>query len=109
MNSKELFVRDTTVIKKSDNLFTAEVSDNWSIGNTANGGYSMTLAAKAMSEFLEHKDPLSISAHYLDRVDFGATELHVTHLSSSKSLSTARVELIQNNKIKIIFLSLIQI
>ena len=34
MNSKELFVRDTTVIKKSDNLFTAEVSDNWSIGNT---------------------------------------------------------------------------
>ena len=73
MNSKELFVRDTTVIRKSDNLFTAEVSENWSIGNTANGGYSMTLAAKAMSEFLEHKDPLSISAHYLDRVDFEDT------------------------------------
>ena len=103
MNSKELFVRDTTVIRKSDNLFSAEVSENWSIGNTANGGYSMTLAAKAMSEYLEHKDPLSISAHYLDRVDFGTTELHVTHLSSSKSLSTARVELIQDNKIKIIF------
>ena len=50
MNSKELFVRDTTVIRKSDNLFTAEVSENWSIGNTANGGYSMTLAAKEMSE-----------------------------------------------------------
>ena len=29
MNSKELFVRDTTVIRKSDNLFTAEVSENW--------------------------------------------------------------------------------
>ena len=38
MNSKELFVRDTTVIKQSDNLYTAEVSENWSIGNTANGG-----------------------------------------------------------------------
>ena len=104
MNSKELFIKDTTVIKKSDNLFTAEVSENWSIGNTANGGYSMTLAAKAMSEFLDHKDPLSISAHYLDRVDFGATELHITFLSSSKSLSTARVEMIQNKKIKIIFI-----
>ena len=104
MNSKELFVRDTTVIKQSDNLYTAEVSENWSIGNTANGGYSMTLAARVMSEFLEHKDPLSISAHYLDRVDFGSTEFHVTHLSSSKSLSTARVELIQDNKIKIIFI-----
>ena len=104
MNSKELFARDTTVIKKSDNLFLTEVSENWSIGNTANGGYSMTLAAKAMSEFLDHKDPLSISAHYLDRVDFGSTELHITHLSTSRSLSTARVEFMQNNKIKIIFI-----
>ena len=104
MNSKELFARDTTVIKKSDNLFITEVSENWSIGNTANGGYSMTLAAKAMSEFLDHKDPLSISAHYLDRVDFGPTELHITHLNTSRSLSTARVEFMQNNKIKIIFI-----
>ena len=37
------------VTETSSGNFTANISDNWSIGQTANGGYSMSLLAKALS------------------------------------------------------------
>ena len=54
------------VTETSSGYFTANISDNWSIGQTANGGYSMSLLAKACSEYLDHKDPLVLSANYID-------------------------------------------
>ena len=74
------------VTETSSGNFTANISDNWSIGQTANGGYSMSLLAKACSEYLDHKDPLVLSANYIDRVEFGLSELNsisvcYTHLT----------------------------
>ena len=53
------------VTETSSGNFTANISDNWSIGQTANGGYSMSLLAKACSEYLDHKDPLAVSYTHL--------------------------------------------
>ena len=89
------------VIETSNGNFTANISDNWSIGQTANGGYSMSLLANACSKHLEHKDPLVLSANYLDRVEFGPAEIEVFKLASTKSTSTAYVSLNQKGKLKI--------
>ena len=63
------------VTETSRGNFTANISDNWSIGQTANGGYSMSLLAKACSKYLDHKDPLVLSANYIDRVEFGSADI----------------------------------
>ena len=79
------------VTETSSGNFTANISDNWSIGQTANGGYSMSLLAKACSEYLDHKDPLVLSANYIDRVEFGPADIEVSKIASTKSTSTAHV------------------
>ena len=54
------FLKDTSVERKDENTWEAELTDDWNIGGVANGGYSMATAARALSECLDHKDPLSI-------------------------------------------------
>lgn len=89
------------VTETSKGNFTANISDNWSIGQTANGGYSMSLLAKACSEYLDHKDPLVLSANYIDRVEFGSADIEVLKIASTKSTSTAHVSLKQKGNLKI--------
>ena len=101
--SFENFKDDILSVQKDTNFWTGNLSDRWSIGNTPNGGYSMAFAAKAISNSLTHKDPLSISANYLERLDFGESLVKVSPVNESKSMSTARAELIQDNKVKVIF------
>ena len=101
--SFENFKDDISVSEEKPNLWKGNLSDRWSIGRTPNGGYSMAFAAKAISNSLVHKDPLSISANYLERLDFGETLVKVYPIHVTKSTSTARAELIQQEKIKVIF------
>ena len=101
--SFENFVDDISSNEEDKNLWKGNLSDRWSIGNTPNGGYSMAFAAKAISNSLAHKDPLSISANYLERLDFGESLVKVYLVNESKSMSTARAELIQDKKVKVIF------
>ena len=98
------FIIDSSVEQTSDLTLTANISDRWSIGGTANGGYSMAIAARALSKILPHKDPLSISGHYLNRIEPGQLLIEVEPLKIGKSISTANVRLIQNSQEKIRFL-----
>ena len=68
--SFENFADDISSNEEDKNLWKGNLSDRWSIGNTPNGGYSMAFAAKAISNSLAHKDPLSISANYLEPVSY---------------------------------------
>ena len=101
--SFENFKDDISVLEEEPNLWKGNLSDRWSIGSTPNGGYSMAFAAKAISNSLVHKDPLSISANYLERLDFGETLVKVSPIHVTKSTSTARAELIQQERIRVIF------
>ena len=74
--SFENFKDDILSVQKDTNFWTGNLSDRWSIGNTPNGGYSMAFAANAISNSLTHKDPLSISANYLERLDFETGRIH---------------------------------
>ena len=95
--SFENFKDDISVLEDKPNLWKGNLSDRWSIGSTPNGGYSMAFAAKAISNSLVHKDPLSISANYAGRLDFGETLVKVYPIHVTKSTSTARAELIQQD------------
>ena len=101
MSISKIFEKDIDVKLLSEDNFTANISENWSIGQTANGGYSMALIAKACSKALSHKDPLVLSANYIDRVEFGSADIQITKIASTKSSSTEHVSLKQNGILKI--------
>ena len=84
MSISKIFEKDIDVKLLSEDNFTANISENWSIGQTANGGYSMALIAKACSKALSHKDPLVLSANYIDRVEFGPADIQITKIASTK-------------------------
>ena len=58
----------------------------------------MSIAARALSDFLVHKDPLSITGHYLSVAEPGPVELHLEKLSEGRSISNASVKFIQNGE-----------
>ena len=99
------FLRDTAVSRLGENSWEAELTDDWSIGGVANGGYSMATAARALSESLDHKDPLSITGHYLSRVEPGKALLEIEKLNIGKSVSTALLKFIQGGEERIRFTS----
>lgn len=99
----EHFKTDISVVQISQDVYEGNLSNRWSIGSTPNGGYTMAIAAKAISESLDHKDPLVITANYLNRLDFGTVKINVEVMPSTKSLSSARATMSQNNEIKVIF------
>jgi hypothetical protein len=97
------FLKDTSVTKQDDQIYSGEVTEAWSIGGVANGGYSMSIAARALSDCLNHKDPLSITGHYLARAEPGPVTLEIEKLNEGRSLSTAVVKFIQKDQERIRF------
>jgi hypothetical protein len=97
------FLKDTSVTKQDDQIYSGEVTEAWSIGGVANGGYSMSIAARALSDCLDHKDPLSITGHYLARAEPGPVTLEIEKLNEGRSLSTAVVKFIQKDQERIRF------
>ena len=65
----------------------------------------MATAARALSESLDHKDPLSITGHYLSRVEPGKALLEIEKLNIGKSVSTALLKFTQEGEERIRFTS----
>ena len=97
------FLKDTAVNKLKDNIYSGYLSDSWSIEGAVNGGYSMSIAARALSDYLSHKDPLTITGHYLSVAEPGPVELHIEKLSEARSISNATVKFIQSGEERIRF------
>ena len=103
LNGYPRFLNDTAVTRQDEFTYLGEVTDAWSIGGVANGGYSMAIATRALSDCLEHKDPLSITGHYLSRAEPGPVILKIEKLSEGRSITTAVVRFIQSGKERIRF------
>ncbi len=95
------FARDTAVVQTAEFVWQGHFSADWCVGPVPNGGYIMAIGARALSEALPHKDPLTISAFYIDRTEVGPVSCEVEILRSGGSTSHGVVRLIQNGKLKV--------
>lgn len=95
------FERDTAVEQSSNNTWTGQLSDGWCIGPVPNGGYVMAVVARALQQALPHKDPLSVTAHYLAPTVPGPFEVEVEILRSGGSTSYAMGRLRQDGELKV--------
>ncbi len=65
------FEAETAVAEADGGAFTTELSTNWNIGESANGGYAMTSVVRALRDVATQPDPLSITTHFLRPVQGG--------------------------------------
>ncbi|MGH8922199.1 MAG: thioesterase family protein, partial [Actinomycetes bacterium] len=61
------FDLDTAVsaVAGEDGAWTADLNPRWNIGRNPNGGYLLSIAARAMQQAAGRPDPMSVTAHYL--------------------------------------------
>lgn len=78
-----------------ENRYGVTLSDRWNVGPVPNGGYLIALAGKAMAEACTHKDPLTITGHYLRPAVAGPAELVVTPVKQGGTFDNAQVSVVQ--------------
>jgi acyl-CoA thioesterase len=91
------FDRVTTVLA-TEGSFSATIDPGWTIGDRPNGGYLLALATRAALTVSGQPHPLAVSAHFLAPPSAGPAELEVRPLRSGRSVSSARVTLLQQGR-----------
>ncbi|HEX5671823.1 MAG TPA: thioesterase family protein [Acidimicrobiia bacterium] len=99
------FVEDTAVHPQQNGVYSAAVSDRWSIGGRPNGGYLMGLALTALLEESPHPHPLSTTGHFLSPADPGPATIEVTMLKKGRSVTTAQAVMSQDGRQRLVLLA----
>ena len=97
------FERETLSCKIKDHLWETNITDKWNINKVPNGGYLLAIAARILKEELPHKDPLTITGHYLHRTEHGSIDCHTEVLNTGKTFSTGVVKFMQKGVERIHF------
>lgn len=95
------FAKATTVKQIADAVWQGDFSEDWLIGQTLNGGYAMSIGARALAEALPHPDPISVNGFFLGRTVPGPVRCEVEILREGGATSTGVVKLIQEGELKI--------
>ncbi|MEZ5376739.1 MAG: thioesterase family protein [Acidimicrobiales bacterium] len=84
------FLRATSVSpdKSVDGRYHGEVHDGWDIGGNANGGYLISIAARAMAAASGRAHPVTLTAHYLSPGRPGPVTIDTEIVKSGKSFVT---------------------
>ena len=96
------FLEDTTLEAIGKNRWRANLQKGWRIGRVPNGGYVLAIVGRAISQSLNHADPLSINAFYLEPTQLGEAEVEVEILRLGKGTQFASARLYQEGNLKII-------
>lgn len=86
---------DTAIDAAGDGRWTAMPGPAWNIGDSANGGYVVSLVLRAFAEVSDHPDPLSVTAHFLRpvRPDGGRAEIEVESVRSGRTTTVLQGDL----------------
>lgn len=81
--------------------FTGFISKDWSVGDAPNGGYLMALAINAARKAVPFRDPLSMTAYYLNKtIENAPVDIEVKILNETKSMVTASISLSQQGVLR---------
>ena len=96
------FETETAIRPTGENRWEADISDEWSIGPNANGGYLLTPALRAAQELAGQPDPLTVTAHFL-RPGIGDETAHISTelIKPGRTMSTVSASLTQQGKTRI--------
>lgn len=81
------FARATAVERRADGVYDAQVAQGWDILGNANGGYTLSIAARAMADAVG-RPPLGITGHYLAPAKVGPCTVEVTVHRAGRRMAT---------------------
>lgn len=93
-----VFSNDTQTTAMGDGRYKATLTDNWSIGNVPNGGYSMAVLANAMRDFSDYDAPVLMSANYCGRLGAGELDIQIERMAQSRQFDRLQINAEQNGK-----------
>ena len=96
------FETETAIRPMGEGRWHADISDEWSIGPNANGGYLLTPALRAAQEVAGQPDPLTVTTHFF-RPGIGdeSAEIEVELLKPGRTMATVSATLTQQGKSRI--------
>ena len=96
------FDDETRIAPTGEGTWTAEISDEWSIGPNANGGYLLTPLLRAAREVAGQPDPFTVTTHFL-RPGIGneTAEISADVIKPGRTMSTVSASLSQQGKTRI--------
>lgn len=91
-----VFETETAIDAVDESVWRTELSTNWNIGESANGGYAMVAVLRALREVGGHPDPVSVTTHFLRPVQGGGDgRINTELIRRGRSVSVARGTLVQ--------------
>lgn len=83
------FASDTEVRARGEGRYDAEIRPGWDVVGNANGGYLLSLVARAMSDAAGRPDPVTVTAHYLSPGRPGPADISVEVVKRGRTFTTA--------------------
>jgi hypothetical protein len=98
MLEQGLFSAVSAVMRHEPGRFSAEIDPEWTIGAKPNGGYLLSMLARAATSTSVHDHVIAASAHYLHSPDPGPVLITTELLRSGRSASQIRARMEQDGK-----------
>jgi hypothetical protein len=98
MLEQGLFSAVSAVTQHEPGRFSAEIDPEWTIGAKPNGGYLLSMLARAVTSTSAHDHVIAASAHYLHSPDPGPVLIATELLRSGRSASQIRARMEQDGK-----------
>lgn len=95
-----IFDQDISITEQEPSFYRGNVSGNWSINRTPNGGYIMALLAAVMTMHSNKKETPLITANYISKCVPGEITISVEDISQSIQFSRYQARLFQHGKEK---------
>ncbi|MDX2679163.1 thioesterase family protein [Streptomyces sp. NY05-11A] len=89
------FDRDTALTPRAPGVYDIDLSAGWTIIGAVNGGYLLAVLGRALADALPHRDPFTISAHYLTASRPGPAVVRTDVARTGRTLSTGQASLFQ--------------
>lgn len=96
-----IFDHDISFTNYSNGYYTINISDNWNINNTPNGGYLMALILRSMYDFCHKKDSPILITNFISRLEPGPAIIKIERTAESKQLEWIQAKIIQNGADKV--------
>jgi hypothetical protein len=88
----------SAVTQREPGRFSAEIDPEWTIGAKPNGGYLLSMLARAATSTSAHNHVVAASAHYLHSPDPGPVVIETELLRAGRSASQLRARMEQDGK-----------
>lgn len=93
-----MFASDTAVTALGEGRYATEIKAGWDVAGNANGGYLLSVVARAMLDAAGRPDPVTITAHYLAPGRPGAAIVAAEIVKRGRTFTTATGSLIADDK-----------